>query len=504
MPTSAYVIGCLAVLLAALFATAYHYVPLFWAYQATDAYQRAATIRREDDRFRAELRVAQIPPVTVPADAIRADAFGDCLRSVSVYCLKSHPGVGDVTVQRLVEAGYRTLHDAASRLTKPTIQVGGIGPSRANDVNDAVRSELRLLREGFDGGAIPFARRAEAEISRLTEERDAIIARNEATAARLRQALSDLEPYLASAGRVRFGAFLRHRRAAPNQPWAYDLIHAPALRPIDPSEEAVSLPLTSVSPPAAPVPSVEVRSLDSLDAEPDVEAARQLWPVPPQVESPRPPAVLVPSVVARHLESPDVEAARQPWPVPPPFESPRPPVRLPQPIEAIATVLFGVARADGRLAPAEREAVRQGLARFFEQDRVFAGYIDVAVEQLAAAPLDDTAALRYAANLSRRDRDLLRRCEEVVADATASGPPATGGVIERLTRVAPPLETATPPPTARLVPGRPTDLRSNDLLDDLLSDYEFAPAGAHQLAAKSVGTAAGLRDNSLLDDVFGR
>ncbi len=504
MPTSAYVIGCLAVLLAALFATAYHYVPLFWAYQATDAYQRAATIRRQDDRFRAELRVAQIQPATVPADAIRADAFGDCLRSVSVYCLKSHPGVGDVTVRRLIEAGYRTLHDAASRLTKPTIQVGGIGPSRANDVNDAVRSELRLLREGFDGGAIPFARRAEAEISRLTEERDATIARNKATATRLRQALRDLEPYLASAGRVRFRAFLRHRRVAPNQPWAYDLIHAPALRPINPSEEAVSLSLASVSPPVAPVQSVAVCSLDLLDAETEAEAAHELWPVSPQVESPRPSALLVTSVVVRHLESPNAEPARQLWPVPPPFESPKPPARLPRPIEAIATVLFGVARADGRLTPAECEAVRQGLARFFEQDRVFARYIEVAVEQLAAAPLDHTAALQYATNLSPRDRDLLRLCEQVVADAAASGQQTTDGVIERLTRLAPTLETATPPPTARLLPVRPTDLRSNDLLDDLLSGYEFAPAGAHQLAAKSVGTAVGLRDNSLLDDVFGR
>ena len=111
MPTSAYVLGPLVVLLTALFAVAYFVVPLYWAYKITDAYQRADAVRREAARLRVDLRDAERPPGAVPADAIRADAYRDCLRATPIHKLKSYAGVGDVTVQRLDEV----VPDAARR-----------------------------------------------------------------------------------------------------------------------------------------------------------------------------------------------------------------------------------------------------------------------------------------------------------------------------------------------------------------------------------------------------
>lgn len=426
MPTSAYVIGFLVVALTALFAVAYHFVPLLWAFRATDAHRRAEAIRREADRLRAELRAAESPPVPVPASVIREEAFDEGLRSVSIDALTSYPGIGDGTAQRLAAAGFRSLWDAGRLLG--SFSVPGIGPSRANDVGAAVRGELLRQRERFDAGIGPYAKRADAEVTRRSAERDATVARNEASAARLRPALRDLQPCLEAAAKVTFWAYLRHHRAAPDQPWPYDPVLDAAL---------------------------------------------------PAVESP-----------GRHVASPVA-------PPPPPVTAvdlPRLPARLPASVEAVATILYAVARADGRLAAAERVAVRRGLAKFFESDPVLVRFIDPALERFAVASLDLNAALRLAVTLARRDRDLLRQCADEVAGATGTRHAAKDRLLARLGQaLTVPGEAPVPPPVAQ-----PTGLRSNELLDGL-----FAGPAAPVSAAGPVAAAGGLRDNALLDDVFG-
>ena len=429
MPTSALVLGSAVVLLTALFAAAYHFVPLYWAYQATDGYKRADAVRHEAARLRAELRVAETPPSAVPAEKIRADAYRDCLRGTSVRALKSYPGVGDVTVQRLLDAGYLTLLDADGRLTQPTFHVQEIGPSRVAEIVNAARAELRKQRQDFDGGANPFARRAAAEIARLTAERDASVDRDRATAERMRQTLRELQPRLSAAGRVTFWAFLKQRKVSPDQPWPCD----PALAALPPRAMAVA---TLLPPPATP----------------DLPLARRPDPAPA---------------------------------VPPPF---------PANVAAVATLLFGVARADGRLAAPERAAVRRGLARFFETDPVLVRFIDPALDRLAAAALDLDAALRLAVALPRRERDLLRRCADDVASATATRHAAKSQMVQRLDRALTlPGEVVVPPPAPD-----PSELRSNALLDGLFGSPEPATPAATPVAA-----GQGLRDNALLDDVFG-
>ena len=72
MPTSAYVIGFLVVALTALFAVAYRYVPLYRAYQTTDAYGRARAIRREVGRLHEDLSLCSIPrELAVPEQSVR-------------------------------------------------------------------------------------------------------------------------------------------------------------------------------------------------------------------------------------------------------------------------------------------------------------------------------------------------------------------------------------------------------------------------------------------------
>ncbi len=430
MPTSAYVIGCLVVALTALFAAAYQFVPLYWAYQATEPYRRAAAIRREVARLQADLRAAETPVIPVPAQSVRDAAFRDCLRGVSIHALKSYPGVGDNTVQRLAIAGYLTLLDADGRLTQPTFHVPGIGPSRVGEVVAAAHAELRRQREEFDTGANQFARRAEAEIRRLTAEYEAEIAGRRDRAARAQSALVTLEPQRVAAAKVTFWAYLRHRRTAPDRPWSC----APALE----------LPL-------------------------------------PVVQSPPPPARVQP--VAASVAVPEV---------PPSF---------PPNVEAIATILFAVARADGRLAAAERAAVRRGLVKFFEHDPVLVRHIDPAMDRLAAAPLDTDAALGVATSLPRRDRAMLRACAEDVSGAMGTRHPARDQMLSRVTQaLTVPGEVMVPPPPD---PTDPTDLRSNELLDGLFGGPAPVPPAAHPVVGPRT-TAAGLRDNSLLDDVFGR
>jgi len=430
MPTSAYVLGFLVVTLTAAFAVAYHFVPLYWAYQATEAYRRAEAVRREVARLRGELRDAQARPPAVLVEAIRADAWGDCLRGVSVHALKSYPGVGEVTVQRLADAGYRTLHDADGRLTQPTFTVTGIGPSRVGEVCAAARAELRRQRQDFDRGDNRFAREAEAKIRQLTAARDATVVERQADQARAQSAMSRLEPQRAAAAKVTFWAFLRHRRAAPDRPW-----------PCDPALE--------MSPPV------------------------------PQPLPPAPGQAVVALPVARRVQ-PEAVA------------DPPAPQRPPTNVEAIATVLLAVARADGKLAAAERAAVRRGLAKFFEGDPVLVRHIDPTLERLAAATLDTDAALRLAAGLPRRDRDSLRQCADEVNAAMGTRHPARDKMLARIAQALTlPGEVTVPPPV------NPAELRDNVLLDGMFGGPEPAPV------ALPVAVGQGLRDNALLDDVFG-
>ncbi len=430
MPTSAYVIGFLVVFLTAAFAVAYHFVPLYWAYQATDAHRRADAIRREVVRLRGDLRDAETPPAAVPAQTLRADAWRDCLRAGTIHLLKSYPGVGDVTVQRLAGAGYLTLHDADGRLTQPTFHVPGVGPSRVGEIVYAARAELGRQRQEFERGANPFAQRAEAEIRRLTAQRDAAAERNEATAGRVRIALLGLGSQLRAAAKVTFWAYLRHRRAQPEQPW-----------PCDPALVMLS-PVTQSPPPAATQP-----------------------------------AVTLP--VARRVE---------------PVAAPELPPRFPPSVDAVATLLYAVARADGRLAAAERAAVRRGLAAFFEGDPVLVRHIDPTLERLASASLDIDAALRLAVALPRRDRESLRKCAAEVNGAMATRHAARDQMVDRLDRALTlPGEAPVPPH-----PANPSELRSNELLDGMFGGPAPAPP-----AAQPAGVGQGLRDNALLDDVFG-
>ncbi len=168
-----------------------------------------------------------------------------------------------------------------------------------------------------------------------------------------------------------------------------------------------------------------------------------------------------------------------------------PELPLPASVEAIATLLFGVARADGRLAASERAAVRRGLAKFFEGDPVLVIHVDPVMKRLASATLDIDVALRHAVALPRRERHLLRQCAEDVASATATRHAAKSRMVERLDRA---LTSPGDAPAAT----DPAELRSNELLDDMFGGPATTPP-----AARPVAAGQGLRDNALLDDVFG-
>lgn len=421
MPTSAYAIGLLAVMFAALAAAAYRGVRLVRAYHATDKYLQSEAIRGQILRLLDELVLAETPPPAVPADAIRAEAWRACLRDAPIEVLAEYPGVGPATIDRLRETGTHTLQDASNLLSQLTRHAPPVGPSRAKAVRSAVNKVLHRCRQDFDSGGSRFAQQAVVEVRRLAAAREEIVATKQATAARLNTELQRLQPIVASIGIVTFWDYLRHRRATPNQPWAY----VPS--PGDPTAQVAS-------------PGVAV------------------------AQSPPPPVVVA---------------------------VPVPPALYPTRVEAIATLLFGVARADGRLAAAERAAVRRGLAKFFETDPVLVRFIDPALDRLAAASLDIDAALRLAVTLPRRERDLLRRCAEEVASATATRHATKSQMVERLNQA-----LTLPSEVEVSLVADPAELRSNELLDDMFG-------GPTPPAAKPVAVGQGLRDNALLDDVFG-
>lgn len=481
------------------------------ALAAVYAAYRTTPAARWRRRVVAHLHALRARHAAILAESSRADAelarlrdeyFRRHLRTIPTDRLGDHPNIGPATVEKVKAAAGPFVADL---LDLKFADIPDVGPARGTALMKALLAVQADARARFDAGGCPegveFRRRADelraADAARAAERGRELTAVEEAV-----RAAFDL---FALAQPVSFLAFLRRQDQSKQ---LADVIARPF--------PVVVVP--PAPPPPAPPPPVQ--------------------PVPPPVPAPAPSTDLFRAALA-------ATPAAQP----------------PKPVEAEgmsrlrAAIGFGlmVAKADGRIAAAERKAVRAFLDRTFGHDPVLARNLDPLLEQTEkAVPTEGDALHAVRAALPAAEWPALLTFAQQVAAASGEPNEKERAALARITTAlgvteAPPkppepipqsapAPTAAPPADHRAVLDIPADApldadlirrRYANLTDKLdpakaaALGPEFARMAVQKRAAVRAAAEAliapfgeplekptpppptDIRENALLDDVFG-
>jgi uncharacterized tellurite resistance protein B-like protein len=294
-----------------------------------------AAVEKEEQRLRAAQRELEVATDAAGARTLREEYLTRYLRGIAVEAVAEYPGIGPVTVGRLRGAGLSTVADCARvRLSN----ISGIGASRQADLTDALRKIRGDAEARFDAGACSEAREYAQELSRRAAGRERQIAEAQQ---RVREAESALE-FLADRARVAgHVTFLGHLFG-----------HQPAGL----SAELMQQTLSQQPQPIEPRPAFPAKVEPALA--PEVSEQRK-----------RPETLSTPS-------------AAPPSPIPAPRAEPTPLDRL----RAAAGFGLAVAKADGRIAVAERRQVQAFLKRRYAPTSELSEQIDAILAQTEADP----------------------------------------------------------------------------------------------------------------------
>jgi uncharacterized tellurite resistance protein B-like protein len=485
------------------------------------ALYRATPAARWRRRVIAHLRALQARRATLAAESGRADAeiarireehFRRHLKTIPTDRLADHPGIGPVTVEKVKDASGPFIADV---LGLKFHEIPDVGQVRAAALMKALVAVQKDARARFDAGGCPEAQefRRLAEAVRIADAAWGDERSRELAA--LDQALKAVEELARFAWDVSFPSFLLRQNQSV-------VLAKVITRPIPVVVVPPPPPAVPVAPAAHPVP-------------PPVPVAPQA-PLAAEPARPVPPADLFRAALA------GTPAA----PAPPRAVEPDGLARL----RAVAGFGLMVAKADGRIAAAERKAVRAFLDRMFGHDPALARSIDPVLElSEKAGPTEGDAVHAARGAFPPAEWPALVTFARLVA--AASGEPNTKER-EALARIAtalgvnpvqsPAVATAglspppAPPPGHRVVleipPDAPLDpdliRRRYANLPDKLDPAKaaaFGPEFARMAEQKRAAVRAAaealiapfgeplekpspppptdIRENALLDDVFG-
>ncbi|QEL15533.1 tellurite resistance TerB family protein [Limnoglobus roseus] len=348
--------------------------------------------------------------------------FGEHLASIPAAAVQQFTGIGPGTVDRLRSAGLRTLADL---IDYPFHNLAGFGPSRTADVKSAVKELLAEARHRFDASDCPKGREFQQYLQRAEQHEQTETAARNAKLAALSADLDALKP---------------HAQVAQTITWAHFLQHG---------DEPIELPEV----PAAPVATIS-----------------------PLAVTPVPPPIPVPV---------NVPLAAKPTPVgplaPPRVPPPAIPKTAPKPVDLFAQALgssgvahqpgsehsellklrtlagFGlmIAKADGRIAKAERVAVREFLASLFSHDAVLARHIDPMIEVTEKSiPLEAVALANVIRQTTPTEQKALYLAAVKIADASGKRNRQENELLDRLA-VGLGVETLPPPKSPASEPIKP-------------------------------------------------
>lgn len=371
----------------------------YWRYTRTPAarwkYRVFALIRDLQTR-REPLRIAT-DVVEAVYTRLATEAFTMHLQTIPVERLAAFSGIGPVTITRLQEAGFRTLADvAATRFD----DLPDIGAARAKALRAAVDSLLRDARSRFDAGACPEAQAYRHTVDALRASEEDGGPKRERELAAVEAALHEAYELFPFAREVTFFKFLRRIDmslllvALISQP-------LPQPREIPPDTAPAPAKPATPAPPAVPLPSVGV--------------AAKPTPGPFTLS---PPAPAVPPTSPRQSPPPtDLFRAALDGQAVPSRGTPAEHPDLAR-MRAVIGLGFVVAKVDGRVAQAERKAIRGFLETTFGHDAALRRNIDPVMEQIGKSTPTEAAALAAViATVPIEERPAVYRWVEQIADA---------------------------------------------------------------------------------------
>jgi uncharacterized tellurite resistance protein B-like protein len=396
-----------------------------------------------------ELTMPDQDGVQARADRLAADLFAQHLQAISVDRLAEFPGIGPGTVDRVRGEGGRTLADLRGF---PFESIPGIGPTKAHDLETAVAKLVRDSQSRFEAGGCPEAEEYRRKLAALqARERDRAVVRQRELAA-VEKALASMDELLVDARDVTFWNYLfRRATAGPTD----ELINRelPSGKPAAPPPVKVARPAPRpVPPPPAPVPSA--RPVAAKPAPPPA-AFPPSTPVKPA--APRPASPPADIFAAELANSPRASAP-----------SADDHSGLPK-LGAYVRFAFVVARADGRIAQAERKVIRTFLDEQFGHDPILVRHIDPLMERTESrVPPEAETWAGVGSVTTAAERLKLYHFAERVADASGERNRREEELLERLAAafgLAPKMTPKPPKPSAAdsvpvPTPERPTPPRT--------------------------------------------
>jgi uncharacterized tellurite resistance protein B-like protein len=318
---------------------------VYFRYRISPAGRWKAQVQAVVAAHQARLRRARSALAAINADPeenkLRNRFLDQQLEGVGVEELAKYPGIGPVTVSRLREAGLATVAACGrARLSA----VPGIGPSREADLKDALKKVRREAESRFDAEASPQAAAYVAERKKRQADRESRRQLAQEVVRRAEVALSGLTVPARLASDVTFVGHLSGRM------------------PVGLKPDVMARPLVTAEPVAVPASRERQRPENSPGQSP--------------VFTPEAPAVSASNEAVSGTPVADAPGSRG-------SEGASPPSPLAR-LRTVAGLGLAVAKADGRIANAERKQVRAFLERRYATEVGLAGKLDSIMAEVEA------------------------------------------------------------------------------------------------------------------------
>jgi uncharacterized tellurite resistance protein B-like protein len=345
---------------------------MWWQYQSWPPVAWAKRLRAKRATFRAAIDRANDDPAAKQEEKLKADRLRQYLHSIPMDRLADYPNIGPKTVEGLVEGGFKRIDQLWS--LNWWRSVPGIGEVRAKALTEAAKVIAADATTKFENGQGPEAQAWLAEREQLRAANRAKAEERDRIKAAAERALRESQPLEDLANTLSLSAYLFHRGETAV------------------TGEVINRPLPEMI----------------------VEPAQPVVIATPKRETPAKPAVVTSS------------------PPPPPAASTLDPAQLDR-MRAYCRLGFVVARADGRVAVAEKKEIRTFLADVFGSDERLLRHLDPVIEQCEnPPPVEDDAVAAVKLVTSSAQREELMRAARRVADSSGDRNQKEQKVLDRI------------------------------------------------------------------------
>ena len=327
-----------------------------------------------------------------PAAELRRMAdeyFRAYLSGIPSAALVGYPGIGRGTADKLQQVGLKTVADLPGFVFE---SVPGIGPAKGAELRAALAAVVDQCRSKFDAGACKEGQEFRAAATARSAERQRKDQQALREAKAIDATLAQLDPLLARAAGVTLANFVRRQpHGVPDE-----LLTAPL-----PVVRVPDAPLPPPVVPQPPSPSLTVVPALARNGPTPVvlpPRGRGMW-VPPE------PKDLFEDMLGQSKSKPSAATSAEPAGL--------------ATMRALARFGFLIAKADGRIAQAERRTVREYLEHKFGGDPVLVRHLDVTMEEVEKAiPTEADAVAGVRAGVPEKEWVEVYAWAELISDAS--------------------------------------------------------------------------------------